>query len=91
MWWTFLVAALPWFPPIYETISILISGFCGGAWKQRQYNISFFSSHKDDTITNSLGLYMYVGKKFYLIDGNVAMDPKDQEAEDLEAVEKVAH
>ena len=34
---------------------------------------------------------MYVGKKFYLIDGNVAMDPKDQEAEDLEAVEKVAH
>ena len=51
----------------------------------------FFSSHKDDTITNSLGLYMYVGKKFYLIDGNIAMDPKDQEAEDLEAVEKVAH
>ena len=30
-------------------------------------------------------------KKSYLIDGNVAMDPKYQEAEDLEAVEKVAH
>ena len=35
--------------------------------------------------------YICMSKKSYLIDGNVAMDPKDQEAEDLKAVEKVAH
>ena len=49
----------------------------------------FFSCHKDDTSKNWFG--SYVSKKSYLIDGNVAMDPKDQEAEDLKAVEKVAH
>ena len=32
--------------------------------------------------------YICMSKKSYLIDGNVAMDPRDQEAED---VEDVAH
>ena len=57
--------------------------------KQHLFWFLFFCGGTWKQLVKSQRWYKY--KKSYLIDGNIAMDPQDQDAEDFEDLEYVAH